>query len=1088
MPDTHIRIISAGAGSGKTYRLTSEMVELLQRGVRPSGIIATTFTKKAAAELQERVRVRLLEAGLTRQADELANALIGTVHSLGVKLLQRFAFEAGVSPRVEIIAEEDQQTLFNNSLAMVLGPERVEAIDRLCRRLGMHSRQTHDWRKELRELTDIARSNAFSIETLLQSRQYSWDTFARYLPPVDNGPEDELYRRLAETLDETIARVEANGDDTKKTADALKEWKDARRQLTLEGSLPWRAWVKIAKTPVAVKSRDDAAPLQEMIREHEACPAFQNDIRDYIHHIFDAAIDALQEYEHYKKRRGLIDYTDMETLILRLLDKPEVRQVLSEELDLLMVDEFQDTNPIQLEIFLKLSRMARYSIWVGDPKQSIYGFRGADPLLMQAIIEQSGGIRPDDVQRFSWRSRQDLVYAANALFTKAFPELPAGQVTLDPKRAKAGEPAGMSDALWHWHFRPEGEPGRPPASPWMENCIAERLRDWIDAGFSIWDKDEKGARPARPGDVAILCRSNKECQAMAEALHRAGLRAAIARAGLLATAEARLVTACLKFVLNYRDSLSVAEILLLAGGMDIEDIIENRLEYLDQLEQQRADGLWSKDHPVISRLLRLRKELAECSGAETLDVVLEELDLRRTIAAWGNARQRLDNIEALRRLALQYEDACARLHSAASLGGFLLWLSDLENNEKDMQASGQGPDAVEVLTYHKSKGLEWPVTICHSLENRLRADVWGFDIVPQKEQVDLGQLLGNRLLRFWVNPYGDLVQHTPLEERLKAGPEQAAVTRRALREEARLMYVGFTRARDYLVFPTVNRPARWLNRVWHEGNEEYPVLDPHSDETPWEWNGLPVTVRAEILACPRDFTRSEPREAGTFFLEERRGRASHAQEYIDVRRENVNAAVEARAGKAHYYGQGIPLSPEADRYAVAKGIKALFAAWRQDYPLAHLKAMAQHAVARFCPHEGIEALQLMQAGNTWMEYLQKTFQPKAVYRKYPVMHKRDGRLFHAVLDLVLDTGDGLVLIQNSSFDSGHHPARWDARALQLAGWLHLGKEATGAAFQKPVARTFVHFVLSSVLVEVETAPGNAYKPPLPGREPRKHQE
>ncbi|MBE2206198.1 MAG: UvrD-helicase domain-containing protein, partial [Saprospiraceae bacterium] len=374
---SHIRIISAGAGSGKTYRLTSEMVQLLKDGVRPSGIIATTFTRKAAAELQERVRVRLLEAGLSRQADELTNALIGTVHSLGVKLLQRFAFEAGVSPQVQIIADEDQQTLFNNSLAMVLGPERVDAIDRLCRRLGMHSRQPHDWRKELRELTDIARSNAFSADTLRQSRQYSWDSFAQYLPKASAETEAQLHQQLADALDATIAAIENNGDTTKKTADAIKEWKDAHRQLHLDGSLPWRFWAKIAKTEVAVKSRDDAQPLLDMTARHEANPAFQNDIRDYIFHIFDAAMDALQEYEQYKKRRGLIDYTDMETLILRLLDHPEVREVLSEELDLLMVDEFQDTSPIQLEIFLKLSRMAAHSVWVGDPKQSIYGFRGA---------------------------------------------------------------------------------------------------------------------------------------------------------------------------------------------------------------------------------------------------------------------------------------------------------------------------------------------------------------------------------------------------------------------------------------------------------------------------------------------------------------------------------------------------------------------------------------------------------------------------------------------------------------------------------------------------------------------------------------
>ena len=90
----NIEVLSAGAGSGKTYTLTQRMVTLLQNGVRPAGIMATTFTKKAAAELQERVRVRLLEAGMNEAANELGEALIGTVHGIGTRLLQRFAFEA----------------------------------------------------------------------------------------------------------------------------------------------------------------------------------------------------------------------------------------------------------------------------------------------------------------------------------------------------------------------------------------------------------------------------------------------------------------------------------------------------------------------------------------------------------------------------------------------------------------------------------------------------------------------------------------------------------------------------------------------------------------------------------------------------------------------------------------------------------------------------------------------------------------------------------------------------------------------------------------------------------------------------------
>src|SRR5262245_11367213 len=108
------------------------MVTLLQGGLQPSGILATTFTKKAATELQERVRLKLVESGMTEAANELGEALIGTVHSIGTRLLQRFAFEAGVSPRVEIIADGDEQRLFNESLSQVLTEQRIERMNQLA--------------------------------------------------------------------------------------------------------------------------------------------------------------------------------------------------------------------------------------------------------------------------------------------------------------------------------------------------------------------------------------------------------------------------------------------------------------------------------------------------------------------------------------------------------------------------------------------------------------------------------------------------------------------------------------------------------------------------------------------------------------------------------------------------------------------------------------------------------------------------------------------------------------------------------------------------------------------------------------------
>ncbi len=752
----NLKIISAGAGSGKTYRLTEELVRLLEEGVAASGIIATTFTKKAAAELQERVRVSLLEAGLTEQADELTNALIGTVHSLGVKLLRRFAFEAGVSPEVSIIAEEDEHFMFNQSLATVLTSKRVETMDDLASKLGLNKRDFFDWRKDVHQITSLARANDFSIQVLENSRQRSFESYQQFLGTVSDKDAAWFNEQLHQLIDETIEKLENNEDTTKKTADIVDFLKLTRRELKLRGFLYWYQWAKISKVSVGTRSREDIEPLQDFARQHDTHPGFHKDIKDYIDLLFTISIEAIKEYTTYKNKRGLIDYTDMEASVNKLLDNPVVQEVLQEELSLLMVDEFQDTSPIQLSVFLKLARLADQSIWVGDPKQSIYGFRGAEPRLMQAIIEQSGGVKPEDIQRYSWRSREDAVFAANAIFTKAFSDMPADQVALIPKRTKKAsaesinkedEPSLMGNALVHWHFKAEGE-GRQPAKPWMENCIARTIREELEKGIFIQPKGEKGIRKANPGDVAVLCRSNAGCQIMAAALSEAGMQVAIARSGLLNTAEAKLILACLKYLLNPKDSLAVAEILLLAGNVPVEEIVEDRMDWLEQRQTAPSFGAWAGEHEHIKKLDLLRLETAELSSAEILNYVLEELDLRRLITTWGNESQRLENVETLRKFSLDYEDACNRLHSAASLGGFYLWLDDLERNEKDMQSAGAGPEAVNVLTYHKSKGLEWPIVLCHNLDDKLRSDVWGLEIVPERDAVDLHDVLGQRWLRF----------------------------------------------------------------------------------------------------------------------------------------------------------------------------------------------------------------------------------------------------------------------------------------------------------------------------------------------------
>ncbi len=824
-----LKIISAGAGSGKTHTLTEKMAALLSpkdgqaAAVRASGIIATTFTNKAAAELKERVRIKLLEKDLTTQADELGNAMIGTVHAIGVQLLKRFAFEAGVSPEVDIVADTDQQSIFNRSLANVISLERIQEIEVLGEKLGFNksAQNRRDWRRDLKQLTDLARSNNFGLETLEESKRYSIDSFFGLLPAPSEKSGQYFNSELQRLLQQTINDVEENDDSTKAKNTLLSKLRGMHNHLKSRGDLNWYDWASITKLKPPKKCREDVEELQAFAATHIEHPDFHAHIENYVTLLFDTAIAVLTEYEDYKKVRGLIDYIDMEVLILKLLDNDFVQEVLRNEIDLLLVDEFQDTNPIQLEIFLRLSDIANQSIWVGDPKQSIYGFRGAAPDLMKAVVNSTKEIEnlPN-----SWRSREDLVNFSNGLFTKAFEgQIDPNHIALEtaPRFVKEKEATALGTANQHWHFEYEGN--RMPGSPWMEQCIANRIGEILEENWQVRIKGSNDLRPLEAGDIAVLCRSNHLCQTMATALNKEGLKASISREGLLQTAEASLLTACLRYILNKHDALAIAEILLLTQEKSIEEIISNRLGYLETLEKATREGkeAWGHENKDILELQILRYKSRELSTTEIVNSVIEQLDLRRKIAAWGNEQQRLDNIDALRKLALDYEAACQRLHTAATLGGFLLWLQALAKEGLDEQGKGAGKDAVNVLTYHKSKGLEWPVVICHSLTDNLRENIWGFRIVrTTDEPIDIKRPLADRVLCYWINPYADQKQKTILEETVNEHPDRIQAKQEALAEEARLMYVGITRARDYLIFPTApKKPTKWLNRVFHKGDE-----------------------------------------------------------------------------------------------------------------------------------------------------------------------------------------------------------------------------------------------------------------------------
>ncbi len=1063
----NIRIISAGAGSGKTFRLTNELVGLLQPDskfkVRPTGIIATTFTNKAAAELQERVRTKLLEEGLTEQADQVSNSLIGTVHSLGIKLLKRFAFEAGVSPQVAVIPNEETQQIFNNSLASILTIRRIEEMEALSERLGLYKKERIDWRKFVKEITSKTREYNFSIEKINESRDRSIESFCAFLPEVSTEDSEALEKQFQDLLTTTIHAIENNeNDSTKATQTGLGKLKSALNKLRWSNQINWYEWAAIVKIKVGKKSEELLSDLIEFAKQHEQHPAFRKDITTFIRNCFDISVQAIKEYQAYKQRRGLIDYADMESLILTLVKHPQVAAVLREEIDLLLVDEFQDTSPMQLEIFLKLSDFADVSIWVGDPKQSIYGFRGSEPELMMGIVKALGGVKPEDIQQHSWRSREDLVNMVNSIFTEAFAEFPTEQIRLLAKRTKLdnptdpnfnAEPIELETAIKHWHF--QLDEGNRTSAPWMLRCTAEQLRTQLEKGIYILPKGEQKSRKARPGDVAILCRSNKMCAEIASMLSKAGIDSAMAQAGLLKTIEIKMILACMKYILNPSDSLSTAEILLLLEEESLSEIVESRIDFLNEQEttNERAKKRWAIEHQLVELLARIRKTTRELSGTEILNLVIEELDIRRKAARWGNQQQRLDNIDALRKLAFEYEENCNRLHDPASLGGLVLWLTNLERNQLDSQGAGLGQNAVNVMTYHKSKGLEWPIVICLSLESNLKSSYWGSSMIRDTKEINIDDPLSDSWLRFWINPYADQQQKTNLVERIDASPLKEATRLKALDEEKRLVYVGFTRARDYLIIPTRNSATKVLNRVCNEGDEKNNVLNIADTNSPWKWDNTEVPIHQQQFILSKNFPVTEMNQQQIMFEEERAGKKKHEPLYIEAG-DQAKELIDIQLLDSKSYAK--PTLLETIEVEDFKLLVKVALTILTNGTVSSEKRLAE--LFNSSIEDGAEANRYRKQITTFHQYLIETFEPEKTIVNQQIITQVNTQIVKATAGILLEKGGAISIIVHSEFEGN---AKKQLKDLKDNSQIFL---ALKKAY--PTAKIYVNYLMGGILTEV----------------------
>ena len=615
--------------------------------------------------------------------------------------------------------------------------------------------------------------------------------------------------------EKAIEQLDASPDETKKTKTVVASLQQYSSDLRTPQSTPWHIWQRISALKSGKKSDGLVDRARLLAAAHLAHPRFHDDLRTYVDGVFALSRQAIERYREYKERRRLLDFVDLETLGLELIQIPAARKELAQRLDLLLVDEFQDTNPIQLALFLGLAELVDRVVWVGDEKQAIYGFRGADPGLVRATVDALAAPESRQTLEFSWRSRPDIVHLISSVFAHALASdgIPEERVALTPKRDNAGY-AGMAALEW-WLLEASNIDKE-------QFAIAQRVRELLEPPPTIEDHATGEPRPLRAGDVAILCYSNAHCRGMANALESVGVRAAVAQPGLLATLESRLALAALRLALDPRDPLAAADLSRLTGhqGMTPDEWLGARLT---SVQAQKEEGAWEPpfaDDPYVCGVRKLADELSTLSPTEALDAAIDRVGLGEHCLRWGDPRLRLANLESLRAHTGAYEEHCRYENSASTAAGLLSYLDALARADADARAEGVGTRAVQVSTYHRAKGLEWPVVICASLDKQFKPRLYE-PVVEPAEKFDAARPLANRRIRLWPWPYQKLSANIELSERVAEHPAAKRAVVDALAQARRVLYVGMTRPRDQLVLATrlvkTGVKAAWLSELEDEG-------------------------------------------------------------------------------------------------------------------------------------------------------------------------------------------------------------------------------------------------------------------------------
>ncbi len=1140
-------LVVAGAGSGKTRVLVERYIQLLANNPDwPIGaLVAITFTRAAAHEMRQRLRQELEQRTgehWARHLAQLDSARIDTIHGLCADLLRANAAQAGVDPQFEVLDETESAIMLDEVVADELAALEPPAtplfaiydawrIEGELKRMSLVNGDYPALELDAESLFQLWTAQWADIvhaelQRLLDSEAAAAVEAIDYLPVND---------KLADLVIMYLEQLRLLAAEDFHAESILEIFQTLRRDGAARNKGTVNAWgSKEAKATVLQKikglhDRVKAAlvtigePPDELDRQTaEALPLWHSLLSRVRH-----------AYNLRKESDARLDFDDLERLAADLLgDRAVQERYRGAEFKHLLVDEFQDTNAAQWRIIQSLADVNRGGTLfaVGDPKQSIYQFRGADVSVfnrVRAHIGQKEACRELPLST-SFRSHSALVDQLNALFARILvpdADSPASdyEVAFDQPMAafRTDSPAAPAIELVlldSGMYDVSGEYARADyMRRWEAWQIAGRVKAMIAEERPIFDKESGRWRGIDYRDIAILFQSMSNVTLYEEVFKSRGIPyLTVAGRGYYDRQEVWDMLDLLRCLHNPADDLSLASTLrsplfafsddqllalrLIPGGEDESTGPLPLWRALQIAVDAHVPGLDDSDRPALQFALDVLTELRRLSGrvtiSELLRLALEKTNYLAILTGLPDGDRRRGNIEKLQQLA----EASGKI----TLGKFTQYLDDLTAREaREGEALLDAGKALQLMTVHASKGLEFPLVI-------LADAAW-----------DRGSGGAPLLLADPEHGLSCQIYDAATNEYRKGFAHRRNAMMQSLKEAAerkRLLYVAATRAQDYLLISgqvTLTKDDKWSARGWlrqllealeleeierhaqqtrHFADQPLSVLMPHAPPPPdqfypagdvaedlWDFVAdsgdyppLQPPLLQPLPAAPAPalshITVTQLAQLGEF-----RHGLSERQRQLGGRRFRADAL----QGLPPDSGAALGAVDRASPRVIGEIVHELLAygGFAQEKPgsdemirsVAWEKGLTHPALTAPILREVLSLLENYAHSDVRRWIRKAREQKRAVHTELPFLFRSDQRVIHGVIDVLLQLPNGAWLIidyKTSQVIGAAYEAHARRYLLQLGVYAEAVREQL--ALSRP-PQTCVHYIRGGRTVELASA-------------------